>query len=646
MATESLLVKTKDNYVIVLSISYSDESEKRRLVKQCEQYCQSVDYYDFNSGYLADANIDYDGVNTDFLHDEITGYHYKKHPEKFVNEIQNNNYPARVNKPNVLHFDYRIPDKKFPALMKNISYHVKPDDKIYKVVYNKKENSYEAKGFKIKTAEVNYSKKELTIIRNHFEFEAKDYEKLQKLLADYNNQRKNNPRLLLSDYENSITDYRDAALFHFYRINYNDVIHLLSLLEHEIKHVKNKVFMDGLSLREDYKRLSVDNMYRISVENERSAYLQQLVFCINEYLKKGNYDDFSMFDGESRGCAKHLKNLATKEERIAYATNWPVLVDKMMDQFKRVHQAYYDENQFENNVLNMVETAPLTVSEEVNGETFKKLRSLYYNFLVYNPATGRDEYVNLSKYILRNKEVSISDEIRAKIITPAEKELKKRQTKFSKYKTNAEINVGLVSPAKKLMRGTLKSQTVINEIDGMSVGRLFDDEKTPEISLSESNNNPTQKKNEYEVSWNDDLEKYWSKVGRYRKIVKNEKEYIFKIKNAKISYRDKNHVNVTSNADFELYVKLLKEPNIKNNTIEFASTLSKEQALMLYVACVNYGRKMSGCVPKDLSGINKLKGVPSAELNKFNHRTGNNSTQQSAQIIMFPSQMKAANAGR
>ena len=86
--------------------------------------------------------------------------------------------------------------------------------------------------------------------------------------------------------------------------------------------------------------------------------------------------------------------------------------------------------------------------------------------------------------------------------------------------------------------------------------------------------------------------------------------------------------------------------NIKNNTIEFASTLSKEQALMLYVACVNYGRKMSGCVPKDLSGINKLKGVPSAELNKFNHRTGNNSTQQSAQIIMFPSQMKAANAGR
>lgn len=646
MATESLLVKTKDNYVIVLSISYSDESEKRRLVKQCEQYCQSVDYCDFNSKYLVDADIAYDGVNTKFLHNEITGYHYRKHPEKFVNEIQNNNYPAKVNKPNVLHFDYRIPDKKFPALMKNISYHVRPDDKIYKVVYNKKENKYEAKGFKIKTAEVNYSRKELTIIRNHFEFDSKDYGKLQKLLADYNNQRNNNPELLLSDYEKSITDDKDVALFHFYRINYNDAIHLSSLLEHEIKHVKNQVFTDGLSLREDYKRMSVDNMYRISVENERSAYLQQLVYCINEYLKKGKYDDFSMFDGESRGCAKYLKSLTTKEERIAYATNWPVLVNKMMDQFKRVHQAYYDENQFEGNVLKKVETAPLTVSEEVNGETFKKLRSLYYNFLIYNPATGREEYVNLSKYISRNKEVDITDEIRAQIIIPAEKELKKRQAEFSKRKAKTEINTDLVAPAKKLMRGTIKSQTVVNEIDGMSVGRLFDDEKAPEVSISEPNNNPVQEKSEENVSWSRDLERYWSKVKGYKKITQNENEYTFKIRNAKVNYSDKNHVNVSSNADFELYVKLLKEPSSKNNTIEFADTLSKEQALMLYVACINYGRKMSGRVPKDLSGINKLKGVPSAELNKFNHRTGNDSAQQSAQIVAFPYPMKVTNAGR
>lgn len=646
MVTESLLVKTKDNYVIVLSISFSDESEKRRLVKQCEQYCQSIDYKDFNTGYLNNANIVYDNVNTNFLSDEINGYHYEKHPEKFVNEMLDNNFPAKMNKPNVLHFCYNMPNKKFPALIKNISYHIKPDDNIYKVKYNKKKKRYEAEGFNIKLAEVNYSKKELTIVRNHFEFNPQDYSKLQEMIADYNRQKSINTNLSLNDYVGSITDDKDAALFDFYRTKFNDVKHLSTLLEHEIKHIKNKVFTDGLSLREDYRPMSVENMYRISVENERSAYLQQLVFCLNNYLKKGNYDDFSMFDSESMACANHLKSLKSKEERIAYASNWPILVDKMLIQFEKKHKSYYDENQFNNNVLSMVETAPLTVSEEVNGETFKKLRSLYYNFLIYNPATGREEYVNLSKFISKEKEVKISDEVRSKIIIPAEKELKKRHRKLDERISNNHINLDLVSPAKKLMRGTIKSQTVVNEIDGVSVGRLFDDTKTPEISSNEPNNKQIPDKIEDEISWNDDLKKYWSKFEGYTEITKNENEYTFKIKKAKISYSDKNHVNVSSNADFELYVKLLKEPSSKNNTIEFANTLSKEQALMLYVACVNYGRKMSGCVPKDLSGLDKLQGIPLAEINKFNHRTGCSSTQQNMQNAMILQSVKMKNTGR
>ena len=63
MTTESLLVKTKDNYVVVLSITYCNDAEKMRLTKQCENYCQNVDYKDFNAQNISSSNISFDNVS-------------------------------------------------------------------------------------------------------------------------------------------------------------------------------------------------------------------------------------------------------------------------------------------------------------------------------------------------------------------------------------------------------------------------------------------------------------------------------------------------------------------------------------------------------------------------------------------------------
>ncbi|MBR1601178.1 MAG: hypothetical protein IJ677_06315 [Alphaproteobacteria bacterium] len=641
MTTEALLVKTRDNYVVVFSITYNNDAEKLRLIKQCENYCQNIDYNDFNAKNISSSNISFDKTNTDFLKSEITGYHYIKQPESFVNKMQNNDFPANINKPNVLHFDTRLPDDFFAPMIKNTGYKVVPIDEKFKVKYNSHKGVYEVVNPKIRRAEVDYNKKQLSIVRNHFEFAPKDYAKLQAMIADYQKQCKKNPKLNLLSYASNIKDSKDYSLFSIYAREQDNVNHLDATVSHELKHIKNMIFTDGLGLKDDYKQMSIDNMYRICVENERSSYLDQLVFCLNKYLKNGDYDDFSMFDGESSPFANRLKAMSTHEERINYASNWPILVEEMLKQFNKTHKSYYDKTQFAGNLQSYAKTEPITAAHDDNGETFAKIRSLYYHYKIYNPKTGKEESVSLAKYITPDLEVKIDEKIRRNIIAPAEKILKKRQDDFAKLHNSWQINSDLISPAKALMRGNLKSDLYINEVDGISVGQLINEKEKPA-----EKNEPIKKVPDDKAFWSDDLQKYWSKVNGYQEIAKNNYEYSFKINEAKVCYKDKNHVDVSANADFELYVKLLKEPSSKNNVIEFAQTLSKQQALMLYIACTNYGRRMSGKVPTDLSGIDKLQGIPPAEMNKFNHRTGRGQNQQTTQMNLQHNVTSMINSGR
>ena len=76
----------------------------------------------------------------------------------------------------------------------------------------------------------------------------------------------------------------------------------------------------------------------------------------------------------------------------------------------------------------------------------------------------------------------------------------------------------------------------------------------------------------------------------------------------------------------------------------FKDTLTKEQALKLYVACVNNNRQMKGTLPKDFSQLRKLKGVPAEDLKKCQQSISRN---QSAKNVYSPQIMnKKVNSGR
>lgn len=629
MATETLLAKTKDNHVIAFTLNYSNAAEQRRLKMECERICESVNYYDFNSYMIHSSQIVFDKPNTDFINKEVVGYHYRKNVAGFVNGMAENNFSSSVLKPDTLHLDYRLADDVFPEMIRNIGYCIDPDDQIYDVKFDPTTNTYkETPKLKSRMAVVYHGDKRMEIVRNHFRFEPADYQRLQALISRYIAAKRTNPNLDEQHFrQNYLKDSRDRSLFWFYAREAKTIKHVGHIVAHELKHIKNSVFYDGLSLKKKNKRLSVENYYRIAVEDERSAYLEQLVYSINAYLKKGDMNDFSMFDGETDMFATNLKKMHTESERLAYATNWPNLVAEQLQHFETTHRKHYDKTQFSSNLKEMIKNAPLTTPED-DGTEFKKLRSLFYNFQIYNPRTGHMEPVNLARYIKPDMEVSISDEIQRKIVEPQKTDLRRRMDKLDEELARGTINPALIEPAKLLMRNGLQSSAFVNQIDNVRISTLYEPDINLPVPAPVSSPTLTSPPAPDPVAddnsqWSDGLKRYWQKVDGYKEIAKNNDEYRFKIKEATVRYTKDREVDVSRNADFDLYVKLLNEPSTRNAPIEFLPTLSKEQALTLYVACINYGRRPIGAVPKDLSGVENLRGIPAAELNRFRHRTQN-----------------------
>lgn len=637
MTTEVLLTRTKDNYVIAFTITYGNSAEKSRLKHECENLCQTLNYNEFRSNMISSPAISFDAANTNFLRREISGYHYRKNRADFSNGMST----IPVAAPDTLSPYSALNDDFFPEMIKNLGFKINPVDKTYEMRYDAANGVFVAQNFVKTTATVTVSERKLDIVRNHFHFLPEDYRRLRQLQDSYRTAKQTNRGLTEEKYaQNVLTDKKDRALFWFYSQQKKNASHLGTTIAHELKHIENDVFEDGLSLKKNSKRQTVENMYRIAVENERSAYLRELVQNINTYLQNGRYGDFSMFHNNNVDFVNKLKRLRSQDERIAYATNWPQMLAEKMNDFEIHHRKSYDygpENvvltdadkdrdgdsklrQFLQTTKSYVKNAPLNSEEDTDGTEFRKLRSLFYNYKIYNPTTHRMEDVNLAQYITPDLEVKIDDRIRREIIEPQQNRLNDRLRDFATERAQGAINTALIEPAKSIMRGGVVNSAFVNMVENFRIASLYEPEDTPTPPP------PVVNTPDNRADWSNGLKDYWSGMEGYQEIAKNNEEYKFKIKEATVSYSSPKDVKVSKKADYELYVKLLKEPSTQNAPIEFLSTLSKEQALLLYIACINNGRHPVGAVPTDFSGIDRLQGVSPLEINKFRHRMQQSST--------------------
>lgn len=619
MASEKLLVKTKDNCVMVFDITYTNNAEKIRLKHECENIAKNIIYNSSQqTNYTHSVNISPDEQNTRFLNEEISGYHYRKDRDGFSNGMQNDS-PLQ---PDTLYLPHQMSDDEFPEMIKNLGFKIMPNDKEYTVRYNSANAEFVTTPDFVKTnASVNSSRRYMLITRNHFHFSPHDYRLLEDLKQRYMQVCQSQNNITEADFAASLSDAKERDLFYFYtnevvRNRYRNVT-----INHELKHIINSVFYDGLTLKQDYKRLQVEDYYRVAMEDERSAYLGELVKNINEYLQNGNFDDFSMFNSNNDDFVCELKRLSTAEERRNYVTDWPNLVSAKMRDFEQNFREHYDEGQIPQNLNEYIKRAPLAAAEDIDHREFKRIRSLFYTFQIYNPSTHRTEQVNLARYITPDLEIEIDADKQNRIINPAKANLQNRLNDFTNRCQNGEIDVSLIEPAKKLMRDSLNSSEFVSQIDNFRISQLYE----PESNLPELDNIPND-----HADWSNGLQNYWQQTEGYRELAKNNLEYKFQINEATVRYTSQKDVEISSNADYALYDKLLKEPTGRSAPVEFLETLSNEQKLLLYIACVNNGRRMTGQIPTDLSGINNLQGVPMAALNMFNHR------QQSAVMQRSP----------
>ena len=737
MATEKLLVKTKDNRVMAFDITFANAAEKARLKHQCETIANGIDFNAGFSGVVLPAGVMYDTQNSEFLNKEISGYHYRKNRAAFTNDMRHDP-PAQ---PNTLYLSHRMDDNAFPEVVKNLGFEITPTDKQYTTHYDSTKREFvTTPDFDRTHALVYAASHRMEIVRNHFRFSPQDYSLLENLKQQFNREKHTHPDLTEGDFAGSLTDDKQRALFSFYANEVNQTRHFSTVIHHELKHVYNAMFRDGLSLKNNFKRLQTEDYYRIAVEDERSAYLSELVKNINEYLKKGDMNDFSMFNSNNSEVAEALKNLHTPEERLAYATDWPNLVAQKMHYFETSHRDYYDkgmkderisytdklvksltqylkndnmddfsmfssenqrvvdelrrlnppserktyltdlnnradlvnrelqrfdvahpdvstcgqpfkldnydadgdnfDEQFYQNVKMYVDNAPLAAPEDTDKSEFKKLRSLYYNFEIYNPNTHRIEHKNLAHYITPDLEVSLNYDAQ-RIINAADERLQRRKDQFNNDCRTGLIDTNLIYPAKALIRSNINNSEYVTQVESLRVAELFNDgtdTPTPSSATTSVSTPPTP---DDCAQWSDDLQRYWQQVDGYLEVAKNNNEYMFKIREATVRYTGKKQVEVSSNADYNIYDKMLKEPTNRAAPVEFLDTLSKEQKLLLYIACVNNGRRMVGKVPTDLSGIDRLQGVPEAEMNKFRHRQQNASSNSPTPQRELPQQQRS-----
>lgn len=646
MAKQKVMFYTLDNHVIVTDIDLSGytEAQKRDELKRMQDYFLQYKYNDIclnfndrNSKPTEQKKILslMDGANTSFVNVYVKGFDYTKNRSAYKNSVEANNFPSNVKKPNTLHFDYSFDDFTVPEFVKNLGFKIEPKEIFTNVDIDAPD--FDEKFRQQKTfMQVFTANRRILVHRQHYKFAPADYVRLRRMITDY---EALTPKPDIKHYCSNIRNPREHKLFRIYAQEVSHINKMKTFLHHEFHHIKNRMVFEAMMCKPDFKRLSAENTYRMEVENERSAYLSQTVEAINIYLQKGNSDDYSMFDSFSEFLVDKIKTMSP-EQKVEFLTDMDKVVNLSIDRFESTRREYYDENQFINSTKANLSVQPLDVPEDLSGEQYKLIRSAYYSVAVYNPATGRREIRNLSKYIRPEKEVRINAEEKAQIIKPAKEELRQKKNKFVKDSHALGVNPALLDEARAFMLKSIRSPRIISEVQTLNVADLA--EGKPQIDEHHSEyKSPTQPSAPEPVAddkadWSDELQKYWKSFDGYKEISKNNVEYSFSIKNQKVSYTSKGSVRLDSSCKYEMYKRLVEEPSSAKKAVRFEDSLSKEQALMLYVACVNGGRRMRGAIPSDLSAIDSITSIPKAELDKFKAKISPSSSLVGSASVVRP----------
>lgn len=622
---QKMMFRTKDNCIAVMDMPYIDGVQLSTKTREYEIYFSQHNYNDFISSMSGSYAADFDKKNSEFVNQQVHGFSYYKQPEKYKNRFNDEAYcgfSAAGMASLFADVDYNVKDDEVPQEIKELGFEITPNDVEWEVyldgdTYKMRNSQKKDEEFTNTRASINSKRRKINVWRHHFKMDATTEQRMNELIADFKSSGKD-----INSYTASLPR-QDKSLFKIYK---NEVIMNKSLkltLCHEYKHFKNTMFTDTVYYNRTKKRVTAKGAALLVEHEECAPRVGELINDINEYMKRGEWDNFDNFQSVDSAWLVYELQAMPVAERKDFLKNPANFVTRASQNWKIGNRDWYEKNQFgrhtengtpyQGGVLDFIDKTPMNLPEETEdfGETYQRIRKLYYHFALYNPDTGKYEQRYLDKYIDPSLD-ELSDYAKNNIVSEAEARLQKRKNEYDAA-LNAGADASLIEQARQFMRQRKASMQYLYP-ENMYIESL-DANYIAQHGISCEN-----------AGWSNYLQSYYQRQSNYTEIAKNDEEYVFKLGEDVVRYTDKSTLSVSKKAQFATYMQVLKEPSKKNTTINFMPNLTAEQALMLYAACVACGRKMKGNVPTDLSGLNRLQGIPPQTIDLINHRLGRTPT--------------------
>ncbi len=373
-------------------LATNDVSDDFDVAKHYSDKYKDLSYSQFINEDFDDNVINYE--MTSFLNAAFPPQNLPSKQKKFQNELSKLPETPEIANHKVL-FDYKpIADGDFSKMIKKLGYTINKDirdiyvnfDRDGDIQYFCNGKEFSDNDYLDTTAYIVSDMRLMNFNMPRYIIKNEDYQKYQRIEM----QLQRDPACLFSLSPRDYTLHSKIDAFQ----KQQKKLHLTMV--HECHHQKNHFFKKQRKFKKSAKLLSCENIYKINVEDERSAKFSEVLFAVNEYLKTGN--DVSLTACKSANTwLENLLSGKTPKETKDILTNHALLLNRCLSFWNfRFADAY--NSQFANNCrAEAKQFSPLP--DEKENEEFNKLRKMFYTFEVYNPETKKTEYKDFSKLI-------------------------------------------------------------------------------------------------------------------------------------------------------------------------------------------------------------------------------------------------------
>ncbi len=355
--------------------------------------------------------------------------------------------------PGVITDSFQIPEDVVPRMFKSVGIAIKREPLAHYVKWN----NITYKTDIIPSRKVNYrsllTNRSIIVVENSYVFQTDDWNKIQKVEQLFNKEKMRRQKswfmkekpdsVLLNDILHRL--FKDKELIKYTAL-YDAYLKIrtfrsdyIGTFIHKFHRFRNKILIDNRCLHPKSVALNAMDMYRILVEDERSAAFAVTIFRLGQYWQSGNWDEL---------LAKEPCFFVLNERPLEMRNR----LLKNMEFVLNVKLKHWTENELRPRYQKFVSLLPalearnsIAKGEDVNSREFLLQRSLFYSFYIYDPDSGKHELRNLSNNI--KIDIPIDAFVRENIIKKAQYYLDRKRTAKKFLLTKDGINEVLVKKA-------------------------------------------------------------------------------------------------------------------------------------------------------------------------------------------------------